>query len=186
MRILFLGLLACGNPPKSSFPTAASSDADADTDSDTDTDADADGDCADEWVFESQDVAIQPGSCLAWSEESQATMDWYAAVSPEEAIEGDCRDACPEEGEGYCAGIAGLGGRDDWSMPSKQELFDVAQSDPPWNGLDQWLWTLDTDANVPDNAWSVNLSDGGATWGKPKEGVELPVRCVSESSADID
>ena len=100
-------------------------------------------------------------------------------VSPEEAEEGGCRDACPEEGEGYCAGISGLGGRDDWRMPNKAELFSAAQASPPWEQLDQWLWTLDTDANVPDNAWSVNLADGGATWGKPKEGVELPVRCVS-------
>ena len=180
MHLFILSLLSCGEPTGPAFPVAASSEADADTDTDADADADADADsdCPDEWTFEG-DVAIQPGTCMAWSEESQATMDWYAAVSPEEAIEGDCRDACPEEGDGYCAGIAGLGGRDDWRMPNKDELFNVAQTSPPWDLLDQWLWTLNTDANVPDNAWTVNLSDGGSTWGKPKEGTDLPVRCVS-------
>ena len=179
MRIFILALIACGEPQGSAIPMATSSESDTDTDTDADADADDQSDCGNDWTFDGESVAIQPGSCLAWAEESQATMDWYAAVSPEEAQEGNCRDACPEEGEGYCAGIAGLGGRDDWRMPNKDELFSAAQADPPWDQLDQWLWTLDTDANVPENAWSVNLADGGATWGKPKEGVDQPVRCVS-------
>jgi hypothetical protein len=179
MRFSLLILLSCGEPSKPAIPMASSSGGDADTDTDADADGDADGDCDESWAWDGEDVAVQPVTCLAWAEESQATMDWYSAVSPEEAEEGGCRDACPEEGEGYCAGISGLGGRDDWRMPNKAELFSAAQASPPWEQLDQWLWTLDTDANVPDNAWSVNLADGGATWGKPKEGVELPVRCVS-------
>ncbi len=179
MRVLMLVLLSCGDPPGSAIPMASSSGKEADTDTDADADADADADCSDSWTWDGEDVAIQPSSCLAWAEESQATMDWYAAVSPDEAQEGGCRDACPEEGEGYCVGIAGLGARSDWRMPNKSELLSAAQADPPWTVLDQWLWTLDTDSNVPENAWSVNLADGGAIWGKPKEGVELPVRCVS-------
>jgi hypothetical protein len=179
MLVLFISLMSCGDPSKPPIPMASSGEADADTDADADADADADSDCGDSWTFDGEGVAVQPGSCLAWSDESDASMDWYTAVSLEEAVEGDCRDDCPEEGDGYCASIAGLGGRDHWRMPSKTELFSAAQADPPWTELDQWLWTLDTDANVPENAWAVNLSDGGATWGKPKEGVDQPVRCVS-------
>ena len=64
-------------------------------------------------------------------------------------------------------------------MPNKAELISVAQGDPPWDDLDQRLWSLDTDANVPDNAWTVNLSDPGSTMGIPKDGTNLPVRCVA-------
>jgi len=179
MRTLLLSftLIGCGNPQKSAFPVASSDDADADTD--TDSDADADVDCGSEWSWETEDIAIQPSTCLAWTEESQLSMDWYTAVSLEEAEEGGCRDACPEEGEGFCAGLAGLGGRDDWRMPNKTELISVAQGDPPWDDLDQRLWTLNTDPNVPDNAWCVSLADPGSTLGMPKEGTELPIRCVS-------
>jgi len=143
-----------------------------------DTSTDDDG-CGDDWVIDG-DVAIQPETCLVWGPVSALEMDWFSATTPEEGLLGGCENACPEEGDGWCPTQSGVGGRTDWRLPTVDELMDASMSNPTMDDADGRLWSLTTASIDDDQAWTVDLSRGGAKLSMTKD-QQTQVRCVSDS-----
>ena len=172
--------LGCGQKPQGlPYGATVEDDGGEDADADGSTEDGLDIECVDVWGIEDDGVVIQPETCLAWSPISQEQMDWYVAASAEEGELGGCGDNCPE-GSGHCATLE-LGGRDDWRLPSFEELKEAAKSDPNIPDVEGKLWTRDTGQGASSNAWVVDLSKAGV-WvelGKDDDGIW--VRCVSDS-----
>ncbi len=104
-------------------------------------------------------------------------MDWYAAVSPEDAVAGGCSAHCAEE-PGYCAELE-LAGIDSWRLPSKAELEAAGTDASPLEPLDSFLWSRDSVAVAEDMAYQVELEapEQDFMQGKTQDGW---VRCVAD------
>jgi len=192
MRVCFvLGwLVACGGKDGGGFPPAASTAGTDDAgsgggdeggggDGDGDGGGGGDLDCGGEWAM-TDEIAIQKGTCLVWSTLSNEEMTWFEAASESDGELGGCSSYCPDEAEAYCATLDGTDGRNDWRLPSKEEIEDAANSRPPMEDTDTWIWSRDTDPNAPELAWKGNLGQPGASWGAGKEAARVFVRCVSD------
>ena len=135
------------------------------------------GDCAyAEWTQEGE-VLVDPLTCKAWGPKT-SSMDWYSAVSPTEAIAGGCSSHCDDDGEGYCEDmgeIDGLSG--DWGLPSIEDLEELALRNAPFTDLSGDLWSLDSDSNMNQLAWTADLTQPGmeVTLGKDSGAY---VRCM--------
>lgn len=172
---LFVLLCACGGD-KSTFPPASNSAGGADNADSDGNGGDGDSNCGDEWLV-SDEVATQPGACLVWSPMAEHDMDWYTAASEWDGQQGACGSDCPD-GDGWCASLNGLDGRNDWRLPSKDEITEAAQAHPPFEDIDEWIWSRDTDGNMVELAYKGNLADGGASWSAGKD-TSHAVRCVA-------
>ena len=136
--------------------------------------------CEDEWNHGEDGISTQPESCLAWSPISMEPMTWYDAASLDEGEAGGCSaDDCPPDNEGHCATLAGLGGRNDWRLPTKDELMDAATSAPNIPDVDGRLWSRDSADNATGNAWTVDLSRAGSWMSLGKDDDGIWVRCVA-------
>ena len=179
--ITFLSLLsAVGCSSKeSALPFGGTADSTESSSDDTSSSNTGTGDCGDEWT-ESDGVHIQPGTCLAWSPRSEETMDWYSAVSSEDADRGGCGSDCPDEGSvGYCTIFDAMDGRTDWRIPSKEELKQASYEYPEFDNVEGRLWSRDTGSGSTSNAWTVDLSRAGAWMEMVKDDEGNSVRCVS-------
>ena len=176
---LILVIAACGEEG-SGLPLGGSA-GDADGSDEGDADGTASGGCGEQWIIDDDGVANAPDTCMAWSPRSDFMMGWKEAASIEEGEEGGCGSDCPEEDSAYCASLGSLGGRSDWRLPSKQELMDAAKTNTEnMTDVDGKLWSRDTDATAPGNAWTVSLGSAGAYFSMDKEDASTWVRCVSE------
>ncbi len=113
--------------------------------------------CPGSWSEHDDGVWLQPSACLAWSPRADATMDWYAAVSPDEAVAGGCGQHCDDD-PGYCAELGPLGGIADWRLPSRRELEDAGESMPPLEPVEEALWSRDSSTAVESMAHQVKLA----------------------------
>ena len=132
--------------------------------------------CPLEWTWDG-DVLVDPNTCLAWSSVSEP-MDWYSAVSPEESANGGCGTDCDDDGSGYCADMAPLGGTSAWSLPDADTLEEFTLNGPPVEDAQGDLWSSTTDTHVNSLAVTADLSQPGMTVNLGKSSEAL-VRCVA-------
>ena len=158
------------------FAVACEPDTGPPTGGDDSEQPDALPDCPGAWTEHDDGVWLQPSACLAWSLRAVAPMDWYAAVSPDEAVAGGCGQYCDDE-PGYCAQLDAQGGISDWRLPSRRELEGAGESAPPLEPLDEALWSRDSSGAVESMAHQVKLSTPELEYlvGKEQDGW---VRCV--------
>jgi len=182
--LLAVTALGCGekrDPPFGGWsPDGSEEDADADDNGDAGEGTD-DGPviaCEDDWTVGADGISVQPESCLAWSPLSLDPMSWYEAASEAEGELGGCGSDCPE-GDGYCATI-GFAERNNWRLPSFDELKDAAKTDPNIPDVDAKLWSRETGQGAAGNAWVVNLSKAGIWLELDKEDDGIWIRCVSD------
>jgi len=135
-------------------------------------------DCPGSWAEHDDGVQLQPSACLAWSPRADTSMDWYTAVSPEEAVAGGCGANCSDE-PGYCAELGELGGIVSWRLPVRSELEAAGQGSPPLEPLEEALWSRDSSTAVESMAHQVKLSTPELEYlvGKDQDGW---VRCVAD------
>jgi len=134
--------------------------------------------CPNDWEEQTGSVWLQPEACLAWSPRSDQEMDWYQAVSPEEATAGGCSAHCDED-EGYCPQLGTLGGVSGWRLPSYDELDEAAKAYPPMENAEGYLWSRDSDSVMEQMAWQLDLSIPGGHFLAEKE-ADGWVRCVAD------
>ncbi len=134
--------------------------------------------CPGSWSEHDDGVWLQPVACLAWSPRAADTMDWYAAVSPDEAVAGGCGTHCDDE-PGYCAELGELGDIATWRLPSRSELQDAGFAEPLFDGLEDPLWSRDSSTAMESMAHQVKLSTPELEFqvGKDQDGW---VRCVAD------
>jgi hypothetical protein len=132
--------------------------------------------CPSAWTEHDGGVWLQPTACLAWSPRAAEPMDWYAAVSPEEAVAGGCGANCDDD-PGYCSELGAVGGLEGWRLPSRSELQDAGFAGPPLEPLDEPLWSRDSSSAMESMALQVDLStpELELLMGKDQDG---QVRCV--------
>lgn len=140
--------------------------------------SDAGGDCPEEWEA-GAGYAVDPATCLAWSDRLTDEMDWYTAASPTDASLGGCGSDCAVEGVGVCVALDGAADRQGWRLPSAAELQALAISAPPLDPLDGKLWSRDTDDNMDGLAKTVELSQAGSQLSLGKTS-DAYVRCVAD------
>ncbi len=135
-------------------------------------------DCPGSWTAHDDGVQLQPSACLAWSPRADAAMDWFDAVSPDEAVAGGCGANCSDE-PGYCAQLEVLGGIVHWRLPSRGELEAAGQGAPPLEPLEEALWSRDSSTAMESMAHQVKLSTPELEYlvGKDQDGW---VRCVAD------
>jgi len=184
LKLIAIFLMGCGSKG-SNLPMGATPGGNAPSDDTAGPTGNDEGDqesiCDEDWNHDEEGVAIQPESCLAWSPLSPESMDWYTAASIEDGEAGGCGSDCPTESESFCTTLNGLGGRNDWRLPSKRELMDAAQASPNIPDLEGRLWSRDTASGATGNAWTVDLSRAGSTMSMSKEDDGVWARCVSDS-----
>ena len=173
---LFL-LFGCGQS-RDPFPAGTIGDETEETDEENNSGPNPD-DCMDSWTIQAEGVAIQPEACIAWSPPSEDGMNWYEAASVDDGELGGCGDDCPD-GAGYCATLA-LNGKNDWRLPSLEELKDAAMSQPDIPDMDGKLWSRKSGQGSTSNAWVVDLGQPGLWLELPKDDDGIYVRCVSDS-----
>jgi hypothetical protein len=180
--ITFLSLLSLVGCSKSesALPFGGAADGTESSSDDTASSSTGSTDCGDEWT-ESDGVHIQPGTCLAWSPRSDDKMDWYSAVSEEDADRGGCGSDCPDPGSlGYCTIFDSMDGRSNWRIPSKEELKQASYEYPEFENVEGRLWSRDTGSGSTGNAWTVDLSRAGGWMEMTKDDEGNSVRCVSD------
>jgi len=167
MGALWIGalLLACGGED---------GPVNANTRTDGSTPHGSGSDCSGSWAEVSGGL-VDPVTCLAWSDAS-AQMSWYAAVSSAEAEDGGCSTHCDEDSSSdYCADLSG---GFPWTVPTVEQLAELALRDPPFDDLSGDLWSRTSDDTFDELAWTVQLDQAGQeiTLGKDST---LAVRCVA-------
>ncbi len=133
--------------------------------------------CPGAWREHDEGIWLQAHACLAWSPESTASMDWYAAVSPESAVAGGCSTHCDDE-PGHCSQLD-TAGITSWRLPSMDELQAAGHDSPPMDDLTDMLWSRDSVDMAEDMAYQMELEtpEGVFMAGKDQDGM---VRCVAD------
>jgi hypothetical protein len=124
---------------------------------------------------------VDPLTCTAWGPQ-EGSMDWYEAVSPEEAIAGGCSSHCDEDDSGYCSDMEPVDGLDgSWALPSISDLEALALRAGPFEPLSGDLWSRSSDTYMNQLAWTADLDQPGMEVTLDK-GSGAKVRCMLQIS----
>ena len=104
----------------------------------TDTDESSE-DCVSQWTV-CDGFWLDPDLCIAWSARSDS-LNW-------------------DEANSYCTSLQ-TGDRDDWQLPTSEELNDLAIRNHPFSELEGDLWSSTTDTTGLIE--TVNLEQAGMT-----------------------